>query len=289
LTQSDLFDSRLPVLRRARAHRLGPAAFLDERAGEELSGRLAFVMRPFPVAVDLCSPGAEAMRVLTRGGRMTLRLAPSGVSDPLAAACADAALPPLREASTDLIVSLYGLDLVNDLPGALAQIRRALRPDGLFIAACAGGHTLFELRDCLQRAEAELTGGLSPRVHPFADLREMGGLLQRAGFTLPVADADSVIVRYSSMFALIADLRAMGMTNALTERSKKPASRSLFLRAAELYAAGHADADGRLRATFETFWIAGWAPDDSQQKALRPGSAKARLADALGTREEKLG
>ena len=192
---------------------------------------------------------------------------------------------PLATESADLVVSLLALHHVNDLPGAMIQIRRALRPDGLFVAALAGGDTLTELRQSLTIAESEITGGVSPRVAPFADARALGGLLQRAGFALPVVDVDTLIVRYGDLLALMRDLRAFGAANALVERSRKPLRRAVLARAAEIYAEHFADADGRLRATFETIWLTGWAPHESQPKPLRPGSATARLADALKPRE----
>jgi hypothetical protein len=164
----------------------------------------------------------------------------------------------------------------------------ALAPDGLFLACLPGGRTLEELRFALMQAEDEVTGGASPRVAPFADLRDFGALLQRAGFALPVADVDLVTIRYPHMFRLMADLRAMGATNALVHRMRKPTRRAVFLRAAEIYAERFADADGRVRATFELVWLSGWAPHESQQKPLKPGSAKMRLADALKTSEQKL-
>ncbi len=188
---------------------------------------------------------------------------------------------PLAPESADLVVSLLSLHEVDDLPGQLVQIRRALRPDGLFLGALAGGGTLAELRDSLLAAETEVSGGAAPRVMPFADVREAGALLQRAGFALPVADVDTITVRYDSMFGLLRDLRAMGATSALAERSRRPARREPVRRAAELYAARHADADGRVRATFSIVWLSGWAPHESQQKPLRPGSATASLKDFL--------
>ena len=194
---------------------------------------------------------------------------------------------PLAPESTDLIVSALALHTVNDLPGTLAQIRRALRPDGLFLACLPGGQTLHELRHAFASAEAELTGGASPRVAPFADLRDLGGLLQRAGLALPVTDTDVVTVRYASMFALMADLRAMGATSSLVQRSRRPLRRDVLMRAAAIYGEKFADGDGRVRATFELIWLSGWAPHESQQKPLRPGSAKMRLAEALGTTEIK--
>ena len=188
---------------------------------------------------------------------------------------------PFAEARFDLAVSALSLQTVNDLPGALIQIRRILKPDGLFLGCLLGGASLRELRSALAVAESELYGGISPRVAPFADVREMGGLLQRAGLALPVADSEPLTVRYRDMFALMADLRAMGATNALVARLRKPSSRKLFLRAAEIYAERFSDPDGRVRATFELVFVSGWAPHESQQKPLRPGSAKVRLEDAL--------
>jgi SAM-dependent methyltransferase len=177
------------------------------------------------------------------------------------------------------------LQFVNDLPGTLIQIRRALKPDGLLLMALLGGDSLSELREAFAQAESEIEGGLSPRVAPFADLRDLGGLLQRAGFALPVADSDRLTVRYDSAFALMRDLRAMGATNVLSERRRVPLKRATLLRMAQIYGERFADPDGRLRATFEIAWLSGWAPHESQQKPLKPGSAAQRLADALGTRE----
>jgi SAM-dependent methyltransferase len=196
---------------------------------------------------------------------------------------------PLAAGSLDLAASLLALHGVNDLPGALIQIRRSLRPDGLFIGCLLGGRSLQELRQAFLEAEAETTGGVSPRVAPFVDLRDLGTLLQRAGFALPVVDSEVVTVRYRDMFGLLRDLRAMGWSNALVARRKARLRRETLLRAAAIYAERFADADGRLRATFEIVWLSGWVPHESQQKPLRPGSAKARLADALGVPEIKTG
>ncbi len=283
----NLFDSPLATMKRARARRIGAADFLAERAAEDLSDRLSLVLRPFPVAADIGSPTRHIAQLISAAGRRVIRIAPPGLAIE-GEIEADPAILPLAAESIDLAVSVFGLDLVNDLPGALAQIRRALRPDGLFSACMLGGHTLFELRDVLQRAEAEITSGVSPRVHPFTDVRDIGGLLQRAGFALPVTDSETVIVRYADLFGLIRDLRAMGATNMLLARLKQPTRRSVFLRAAELYAERHSDADGRIRASFEMLFLSGWAAHASQQKPLRPGSAKARLADALKTIEGNL-
>jgi hypothetical protein len=174
---------------------------------------------------------------------------------------------------------------VNDLPGTLVQIRRALKADGLLLAALIGGESLSELRAAFAQAESETEGGISPRVAPFADLREFGALLQRAGFSLPVVDSDRLTVRYQSVLALMHDLRRMGATNVLGERRRAPLKRATLARIAKIYAQRFADADGRLRASFEIVWLSGWVPHESQQEPLKPGSAIQRLADALGTRE----
>jgi SAM-dependent methyltransferase len=187
------------------------------------------------------------------------------------------------------VVSSLALHWVNDLPGTLLQIRRVLQPDGLFLAVMAGGETLNELRHSLAAAESEVEGGLSPRVAPFVEVRAMGTLLQRAGFALPVADVDRLTVRYADLAGLFRDLRAMGATNALTARRRRPLRRRTLQRAAEIYAERFADADGRLRATFDLLWVSAWAPHESQQQPLKPGSAKMKLADALGTQELSAG
>jgi SAM-dependent methyltransferase len=288
-----LFDRALMARRLARAHRQGFEPFLLARAAEDLGDRLMVLspQRRFPLGVDLAGPSAAAGVVLVRSGRVDLvrRLAPPGApAGPGDVTCEPEALP-LRAASVDCIVSLLAMQGVNDLPGALTQTRQALRPDGLFIACMLGGATFSELRQSLLQAEVSLTGGASMRVAPFGDLRDMGALMQRAGFALPVADVESVTVRYGDMFALIRDLRAMGLTAALKERPLRPAPRALWMEAARHYAENFADADGRIRATFEMVWLSGWAPHESQQKPLRPGSAKMRLAQALGVPEQSAG
>jgi SAM-dependent methyltransferase len=286
MTLPRLFDRSLLVARRARAraHPRPGADFLLTRAADDLGDRLATLLRRFERAVDLGPFAGPAARALLASGKVgaVLRAGPDGPERDLAA---DEEALPFASESLDLVVSLLGLHLVDDLPGALVQIRRALVGDGLFLAALLGGTTLHELRDSLMAAELELSGGVSPRVVPFLDVRDLGGLLQRAGFALPVTDTDRVTVRYGSMFGLLADLRAMGATNPLIERSRRPTPRRLFLRAAEIYAERHADPDGRLRATFEIVWASGWSPHESQQKPAAPGSATHRLADALATRE----
>ena len=196
---------------------------------------------------------------------------------------------PFAAASLDLATSVLALQFVNDLPGALAQIRRALRPDGLFLAALVGGETLHELAAVLTEAEAELTGGASPHVAPFLEVRTAGALLQRVGFALPVVDQDRLTVRYADPLALMRDLRAMGAGNPLAERSRRPLRRDVLFRAVAAYAARFADPDGRIRASFDVISLSGWAPHESQQKPLRPGSAQARLADVLGTTERSTG
>ena len=205
------------------------------------------------------------------------------------AVVADEEALPFRDASLDLVVSALALQFVNDLPGTLIQIRRALKPDGLFLAAMIGGDSLAELREAFAAAEAEVEGGVSPRVAPFADLRDLGALLQRAGFALPVTDVDRLTVRYASPLALMHDLRRMGAGNALTERRRTPLRRATLRRMLEIYAERFADPDGRIRATFEIVWLSGWAPHESQQQPLEPGSAKTRLADALRTQEISAG
>ena len=198
---------------------------------------------------------------------------------------ADAEALPLREDSLDLVVSALALQFVNDLPGTFVQVRRALKPDGLFLAALIGGDSLIELRQAFAAAEAELEQGASPHIAPFADVRAIGMLLQRAGFALPVADVERLSVRYQTPFALMQDLRRMGATNPLAERRRTPLRRGTMLRMAEIYAERFSDPDGRVRATFDLVWLSGWKPHASQPQPLRPGSAKTRLADALGTRE----
>jgi SAM-dependent methyltransferase len=188
----------------------------------------------------------------------------------------------------DLAMSVMALHWANDLPGTLVQVRRTLKPDGLLLAAFLGGETLFELRECLAAAEVEISGGISPRVSPFVDLRDAGGLLQRAGFALPVADQDRIAVTYESPVALMHDLRAMGETNALTQRRRSFTPRTVFARANEIYTEKYGD-DGRIRATFDVVYLTGWAPHESQQKPMRPGSATTRLAEALDTEEQTTG
>jgi SAM-dependent methyltransferase len=274
-----LFDRALIRRRLARAQRAGAENFLLAAAIDDLCERLDLVKRDFCAVADIGTPAPELSRRLAREGRRVVRMAATAAGAP--SVVADEEALPFAPGRFDLAVSALSLHVVNDLPGALIQIRRILKPDGLFLGCLFGGRTLAELRGALATAESELTGGISPRVAPFADVRDMGGLLQRAGFALPVADSAPLTVRFRDMFALMADLRAIGLTSALVARKRTPTPRRLFLRAAEIYAARFSDPDLRVRATFELVFVSGWAPHESQQKPLRPGSARMRLADAL--------
>jgi SAM-dependent methyltransferase len=265
-----LFDRALLRARQARAKGVGPATFLLDRVTEDMEERLHAVLRDFADAADVWSPG-EILRKPSRDRFRSVTHIGADERETL----------PLQPESLDLVVSALAFQFVNDLPGVLTQIRHALRPDGLLLAAMIGGDTLTELRQSFAAAEAELEGGMSPRVAPFADLRDVGALLQRAGFALPVTDVDRIVVRYDSALALMADLRRMGATNILFERRRTPTRRATLLRMAQIYGERFADADGRIRATFDVIWLSGWAPHESQQKPLRPGSAKVSLAEAV--------
>jgi SAM-dependent methyltransferase len=285
-----LFDRTLLLARRRRALSTGPEMFLLERVAQDLVERLDAVQRRFDVAVDLGTPGDALARALAASGKIGTIVVCEPLAErrsgPLRVVGDEEALP---FAGLDLVASALALQWINDLPGALVQMRRALKPDGLLLAALIGGDTLFELRECLAAAEAEIEGGASPRVASFADVQALGALLQRAGFALPVVDLDRHVVRYAHLLDLLRDLRRMGATNVLFERRRAPLRRATLLRAAALYDERFADADGRIRATFEVVSLSGWAPHESQQKPLRPGSARARLADALGVVERPAG
>ncbi len=282
------FEPRL-VRQRKRRAKLRQAAFLHERVAADLAERLEAIPRPFPRVLVLGGGGlfqeavAERPELAARIGAMIQADVAEGdiVLDPERL--------PFAEAVFDLIVSPLALHSVNDLPGALIQLRRALKPDGLVLASLFGGETLNELRVALLTAESDLTGGAGPRVAPFADLQDIADLLQRAGYALPAADRDIVTVRYDDPIRLLTDLRAMGETAALRERSPRGLSRRILARAFALYAGRYSDADGRVRATFEILTATGWSPHESQQKPLKPGSAQARLADVLGTTERSAG
>jgi SAM-dependent methyltransferase len=272
-----LFDPDLLAVRRARAARLGGADFLHEAVAADVAERLKEVNRTFRSPAVVGPRAALWADVLAAKGIPVARVVP------------DAEVLDLEEGAHDLLVHGLALHWANDPVGQLVQARRALRPDGLVIAALFGGETLHELRQALAEAEVEATGGLSPRVAPMGEIRDLGALLQRAGFALPVIDQDRLTVRYGSALELMRDLRTMGASNALVERSRKPLRRDVLMRAAQVYAERFADADGRIRATFDIVSLSGWAPHESQQQPLRPGSAKTRLAEALGVTEQPAG
>jgi SAM-dependent methyltransferase len=272
-----IFGRALQRGRLARAMAKGAPDFLMARAADDLRDRLLTVKREFPRSLDLGSPTTHFAQAVVASGRAP----PLRASGYGGAVIIDEEAPPFAPNGFDLIVSGMALQWVNDLPGVLAQARRMLAPDGLFIACLAGGASLVELRFALAQAEEEITGGASPRVSPFVDVRDMGALLQRAGFALPVADVDSFTLRYDSMLGLMGDLRAMGAANALVKRARKPLRRDIVARAAQIYSERFGDADGRVRATFEIVWASGWAPHESQQKPAPRGSATIRLEDAM--------
>ncbi len=289
-TPPQIFDRLQVKARLARARAAGPVDFLLQRAVEDLGDRLTGIKRDFVDALDLATPLPLAAEALVQPGRHLTRastLNEAAHSD-WASVVVDEEALPFAPQSFDLCVSLFALQSVNDLPGVMVQIRQLLRPDGLFIGCLLGGQSLQELRAAFAQAESEVSGGASPRVAPFADIRDLGGLLQRTGFALPVTDVDTLCVRYANPFALFQELRMMGASNALVERDRRFMRRAVLLRAAEIYQELYSDADGRVRATFEILWVSGWAPHESQQKPLKPGSAKMRLADALGVVEGKL-
>jgi SAM-dependent methyltransferase len=265
-----LFDRALLRARQDRARRGGPVTFLFDRVAEDMAERLAAVTREFSDVAEIWTAGELLRQPVADRFKSITRIDPD-----------ETETLSLAPESLDLAVSALAFQFVNDLPGVLAQISRALRPDGLLLAAMIGGDTLTELRQAFAQAEAECEGGVSPRVAPFADLRDVGALLQRAGFALPVTDVDRLIVRYDNAFALMADLRRMGATNIMIERRRTPTRRATLLRMAEIYTSRFADPDGRIRATFDVIWLSGWAPHESQPKPLRPGSAKASLEAAV--------
>lgn len=289
------FDRALLNVRRRRvADEAGEHDFLLDRVAEDLADRLDIIKRTFPLAANIGAHHGVLSRRLRQISSVGLMFDVEAVAE-LLEACdgpkvlADEELLPFGNATLDLIVSGLSLQHVNDLPGTLVQIRRALKPDGLFLASLLGGSTLGELGAAWLAAEAEITGGASPRVAPAIDLRDLGGLLQRAGFALPVVDSDVVQVAYPSPLALMKDIKAMGASNALNARRRSLTRRDVLARAAQIYEQRHARADGRVMATFEILTVTAWTPDPSQQKPLKPGSAAMRLADALGTKERRAG
>lgn len=289
-----VFDRRAVRRHRERAaNGAGAADFLFRESAERLVDRLNDVTHAFPAALDLgCRMGAVAARLaVDRGAAAKIgRLFQCDLAPAMARAAvvtghatfaADEEALPVADAALDLVMSNLSLHWVNDLPGALVQIRRALKPDGLFLASLFGLDTLSELRACLLEAEAETSGGAGRRVSPFTDVRDAGGLLSRAGFALPVVDADTVTVTYTDMFRLMADLRAMGETNAVMGRRPGASRRDMFTRAAQIYAERFVDPRGRIVATFQILTLTAWAPHPRQQKPMRPGTAATPLANVL--------
>lgn len=291
-----VFDRSLVRKRRAQslaAMRAGPGdgMFLFREVADRLVDRLKDVSRSFDIALDLSCRDGSLSRQLAAWSRVNQLVTAESASgsDFRPSLIVDEERLPFREGIADLIVSCLSLHWVNDLPGALVQINRTLKSDGLFQGAVLGGDTLHELRSCLMDAELEVTGGASPRVSPMVDLRDMAGLMQRAGFALPVADLDRLTVRYADPFRLMADLRAMGETNATLERHRHPTPRAVMMRAATLYMDRFGGTDGRIPATFDILFLHGWRPSNAQPKPLRPGSATRRLADALDGTEHSAG
>lgn len=291
----EIFDRKLLARRRKRAARAGAVPdFLLERVADDFTERLSVVLREFPVCLNLGAHTGLLSRRLRQLPNVGLMIdadpaLEAGFEPGQPAIAADEEALPLRAQSLDLIVSGLALQFVNDLPGTLLQMRRAVKPDGLLLAALLGGETLKELREAWVIAEDEIMGGTSPRVAPFADVRDLGGLLQRAGFALPVADSDVLRVTYASPLALMGELKAMGASNVLAARRRVPVTRQLLLRASEVYVERFGLPNGRIPATFEIITLTAWGPDESQQKPLKPGSATHRLADVLGVGEQSAG
>lgn len=293
----NLFDRSLVRRHRDRAAaRIGDFSFLFDTVAQRMADRLLDIARGFPACLDLGSRGNELagtlaarpdVSILVRGDLSpTMAKASESVRLSNAVVAVDEEQLPFAAASFELVTSNLSLHWTNDLPGALIQIRQVLKPDGLFLGTMLGGETLHELRSVWLQAEAEQEDGASPRISPLADLRDAGALLQRAGFALPVADSDRITVSYPNALKLMQDLRGMGETNAIHERRKSMTRRATLFRAAEIYQEQFGDSEGRIPATFDILTLTGWAPDASQQQPLRPGSARSRLADALGVPEQ---
>ncbi|GJL84424.1 MAG: methyltransferase [Micavibrio sp.] len=283
-TEQDIkvFDrSRIRHNRQRAAANFSQHSFMFDWADKQLNERLADIKREFPLALQIGTrgPAPQSSKI---NHLISMDICNASI-------IADEEFLPFAGESLDLVLSTLNLHSTNDLPGALLQIRKALKPDGLFIASMLGGETLHELRQVLTQAEINIKGGASPRVSPFADKQQMGALLQRAGFNLPVIDSDIVTVTYDNIFKLFHDLRGMGEGNAIFARNKTPPGKALFLEAARLYQEQFAEKDGRIVASFEVIFLLGWAPHESQQKPLRPGSAEHSLAEALDTNELKTG
>ncbi len=294
-SDAEIFDRSILARRMARA---APEAakhdFLLQRVAEDFAERLSLVQRSFATVLNLGAFHGPVSRLLMSSPNVG-EITDFEPVEALLRQCSgqpvqgDLEVLPFSQGKLDLVVSGLALQLVNDLPGTLIQVRRILKPDGLFLAAILGGETLRELRETWALAEDEVLGGVSPRVAPFADLKDVGSLLQRAGFALPVVDSDIVRVRYSSALALMRDIKGMGASNMLLSRHRKPVTKTLLARAAALYEERFAEPDGRIPATFEILTLTAWVPHESQQKPLQPGSAKMRLADALGVDEKSAG
>lgn len=275
-----VFDRAHVRRHRARAH--ADSDFLFRYALNSLGERLLDVRRDFPRALQIgVRPGCTL--ATPRIGRLTT------MDWQDAEVTGDEEFLPFAAGSFDLAVSCFGLHTVNDVPGALAQIKRSLKPDGLFLAAFPGGETLTELRESMMQAEMTLSGGVSPRVAPFADKQDAGALMQRAQFALPVVDSERIVVTHDHPLKLMHELRMMGEANAVNARRRTIPPRTLFAAASDYYIKNFSDPDGRVRATFEIIVLTGWAPHASQQQPLRPGSGKIALADALGTAEHGAG
>ena len=276
----ELFDTALLARRRARAEQAGFAEFLYREVAAQTAERLSEVKREFR-RVALIGSAAEVIAAAIPAGAEVTAVNPStDMSDETL---------PLEPGTQDLAISALLMHHLNDPVGHLIQLRRALRPDGLLLATLFGGATLTELRASLAEAEAEVEGGLSPRISPMGEIRDLGALLQRAEFAMPVADAERFDVTYASALDLMRELRAMGETNIQAARRREPMRRTTLARACEIYAQHFGMPEGRVRATFEVIFLTGWAPDPDQPQPLRPGSAKARLADALGAEEISAG
>ncbi len=287
-----LFDRNILKQKRIRClGHLNDAGFLLEHTGRVLINRLDDIKRDFPITLQLGGRDNQQFSATVQEKAKTqLYIKTDLITDTLGRGdvCIDEEILPFKSKSIDLIVSNLCLHSTNDLPGVLIQARHALKADGLFIASMLGGETLYELRQSLMQAEIKLSGGASPRIMPFADKPQMGDLLRRAGFSLPVIDSDIVTVSYENIFKLMQDLRGMGESSIIADRQKNFTRRELFLEAEKYYHENFAEEGNRIKASFEIIYLIGWAPHESQQQPLRPGSAKNRLADALNTKEETI-
>ena len=274
-TPPRLFDAAL--VQRHLARRPGPGSFVFDLVREDLEDRLGTLFREFPRAA-IIGPDVELLPETSATASHPVRF------ERYAAFAGEDDVPDLGEEPYNLIVSLLHLQAVNDVPGYLARLRSRLLPDGLLMVATLGGESLTELREAFLSADALVSGGASARVAPMLQVREAGSLLQRAGLALPVADVETHVVRYSTPFALMAELKALGASNPLVDRPRRLATPALLTAAANAYQAHESDPDGRVRATLEIIWLTGWVPHESQQKPLKPGSATARLGDILNGR-----